>query len=253
MVTHDPDAAAIADRVLFLADGRIVRTWPTRASTRSSPRRRTSAALEHGRAQGPRVPPQPDAPDRDRDRDRRRDGERHLRPDRHHLLGVRLDLPELLREHQRGHLRQERRLGLGPATRPCPASVLPKVRRLSSVQAASGAIFDTNGTTDRAQLLDKQGKAISIGGAPNFGFGFDPTQTRFNPMQLTAGRFATDDEVVIDKGTADKYGYAVGERIGVSAGARRASSRSPGSRSSGPSTRSAARPSRSSPSRRRSG
>jgi putative ABC transport system ATP-binding protein len=34
MVTHDPRAAAIADRVLFLADGRIVRTLdaPTRAS-----------------------------------------------------------------------------------------------------------------------------------------------------------------------------------------------------------------------------
>jgi putative ABC transport system permease protein len=99
-----------------------------------------------------------------------------------------------------------------------PASILPKVRGLSSVQAASGAIFDTNGTTDRAQLLDKQGNAISTGGAPNFGFGFDPTETRFNPMQLTAGRFATaDDEVVIDKGTADKYGYSVGEKIGVSA------------------------------------
>ena len=34
MVTHDPRAAAIADRVLFLADGRIVRTLvePTRES-----------------------------------------------------------------------------------------------------------------------------------------------------------------------------------------------------------------------------
>ena len=99
-----------------------------------------------------------------------------------------------------------------------PESIVAKVSKLPSVQAASGAIFDTNGTTDRAQLLDKQGNAISIGGAPNFGFGFDPTQTRFNPMQLTEGRFATkDDEVVIDKGTADKYGYAVGEKIGVSA------------------------------------
>ncbi len=99
-----------------------------------------------------------------------------------------------------------------------PESTLAKVRKLPSVQEAAGAIFDTNGTTDRAQLLDKQGNAISIGGAPNFGFGFDPKATRFNPMQLTAGRFATkDDEVVIDKGTADKYGYAVGDKIGVSA------------------------------------
>jgi putative ABC transport system ATP-binding protein len=28
MVTHDPDAAAIADRILFLADGVIVRDMP---------------------------------------------------------------------------------------------------------------------------------------------------------------------------------------------------------------------------------
>jgi putative ABC transport system ATP-binding protein len=28
MVTHDPRAAAIADRILFLADGRIVRELP---------------------------------------------------------------------------------------------------------------------------------------------------------------------------------------------------------------------------------
>jgi putative ABC transport system ATP-binding protein len=28
MVTHDPHAAAIADRILFLADGRIVRDMP---------------------------------------------------------------------------------------------------------------------------------------------------------------------------------------------------------------------------------
>ena len=28
MVTHDPQAAAIADRILFLADGEIVRDMP---------------------------------------------------------------------------------------------------------------------------------------------------------------------------------------------------------------------------------
>ncbi len=99
-----------------------------------------------------------------------------------------------------------------------PESILRKVRKLPSVQTAAGAIFDTSGTADRAQLLDKDGEAISVGGAPNFGFGFDAGETRFNPMELTAGRFATtDNEVVIDKGTADKYGYEVGQKIGVSA------------------------------------
>jgi ABC-type lipoprotein export system ATPase subunit len=37
MVTHDPNAAAIADRIPFLADGRIVRQLGTRARTRCSP------------------------------------------------------------------------------------------------------------------------------------------------------------------------------------------------------------------------
>ena len=36
MVTHDPDAAAYADRVVFLADGRIVDEMSSRRSTRSS-------------------------------------------------------------------------------------------------------------------------------------------------------------------------------------------------------------------------
>src|SRR3954470_1568233 len=99
-----------------------------------------------------------------------------------------------------------------------PASLLPKVEKLPAVETASGAIFDTNGTTDKAQLIDKQGDVISTAGAPNFGFGFDPDQTRFNPMQLTDGSFAANGhEVVIDKGTADENGFAVGDQVGVSA------------------------------------
>ena len=38
MVTHDPHAAAIADRILFLADGQIVMDSDRRRRTRSSPR-----------------------------------------------------------------------------------------------------------------------------------------------------------------------------------------------------------------------
>ncbi len=98
------------------------------------------------------------------------------------------------------------------------ASIVRRVKDLPSVETASGAIFDTNGMGDKAQLLDKQGNAISSGGAPNFGFGFDPAQSQFNPMKLSAGHFATDShQVVIDKGTADSNGYGVGDRIGVSA------------------------------------
>ena len=36
IVTHDPTAAAYADRVIFLADGRIVDEMPSRPPTRCS-------------------------------------------------------------------------------------------------------------------------------------------------------------------------------------------------------------------------
>jgi putative ABC transport system permease protein len=99
-----------------------------------------------------------------------------------------------------------------------PDSLVPQVRKLSSVNSAAGAIFDLNGSSDKAQLLNRSGKTISAGGAPTFGFGFNPDETRFNPLNLTTGRWAVNDsQVVIDKGTADKEGFEVGQRIGVSA------------------------------------
>ena len=78
MVTHDPRAAAIADRVLFLADGEIVRELGRcRSSTRSSRagggvRPMTKVALKGLAGRKLRS-----AADRDRDRPRRRDGQRH--------------------------------------------------------------------------------------------------------------------------------------------------------------------------------
>ena len=60
-----------------------------------------------------------------------------------------------------------------------PPSILTKVRALPDVSAAAGAyLFDT------VQLVGHDGKAISSGGAPNFGFGVDPSETRFNPITL---------------------------------------------------------------------
>jgi putative ABC transport system permease protein len=52
------------------------------------------------------------------------------------------------------------------------------------------------------------------GGAPSFGFGVDPGETRFNPVTLVSGRWAAGPhEVVIDAGTAAKHGYRVGDSI----------------------------------------
>jgi len=99
-----------------------------------------------------------------------------------------------------------------------PDSLVGRVQGLSSVESAAGVIFEFEGASDKVQLLDRDGKAISSGGAPTFGFGFNPDQTRFNPMTLTTGRWAANDrQVVIDKGVAEKEGFEVGDRIGVSA------------------------------------
>jgi putative ABC transport system permease protein len=97
-----------------------------------------------------------------------------------------------------------------------PESLAARVRKLPGVADAAGAIFDLESSSDKAQLIGRDGKSISTGGSPTFGFGFNPDQTRFNPMTLTVGHWAADDgEVVIDQGTADSEGFEVGERIGV--------------------------------------
>src|SRR4249919_3980534 len=97
-----------------------------------------------------------------------------------------------------------------------PESLATRVARLPGVAAAAGAIFDLESASDKAQIIGRDGKTISSGGSPTFGFGFDPKQTRFNPMQLTAGKWAAaDGEVVIDQGTAENEGFQVGEKIGI--------------------------------------
>jgi putative ABC transport system permease protein len=99
-----------------------------------------------------------------------------------------------------------------------PASLLPKVRRVEGVQEAAGALFSLNGSSDLAKLVGKDGKPLGSPNQPNFGFGFNAGDSRFNPMSLSAGRWAAGPgQVVIDKNTAADHGYKVGDRVGVSA------------------------------------
>jgi putative ABC transport system permease protein len=99
-----------------------------------------------------------------------------------------------------------------------PASLLPKVRKLDGVQEAAGAIFSFEGNSDLAKLVGRDGKSLGGANQPSFGFGFNAADSRFNPLSLTKGRWATGPgQVVIDKNTADDHGYDVGDRIGVSA------------------------------------
>src|SRR3954454_12369201 len=89
--------------------------------------------------------------------------------------------------------------------------VLQKVRSLPQVAAATGDI------TEQAKLIDKKGKVIGSG--PYFAVGLDPVNGKnLTPFKLTQGRFATNgNEVVVDKGTADKQHFKLGDEIKVSA------------------------------------
>jgi putative ABC transport system permease protein len=102
-----------------------------------------------------------------------------------------------------------------------PASLLARVRALPDVADASGVIMDLSGGVVTAKLYDKSGKIINGNGNPTFGVGVDPNATRFNPMQLTAGRWASGPgEVVVDRDVSEQHGLKVGDetRVAVDAG-----------------------------------
>jgi putative ABC transport system permease protein len=102
-----------------------------------------------------------------------------------------------------------------------PASLLAKVRALPDVQEAAGLLSDMSGGVLVAKLYDRDGKIDNGGGNPTFGVGIDPGAERFNPMRLTAGRWAARaGEVVIDRNAAEKLGFGVGDhtRVAVDSG-----------------------------------
>ncbi len=98
----------------------------------------------------------------------------------------------------------------GTATRnPVQESLLAKVQAVPGVEAADGSI------TGYAQYIAPDGKAISTGGAPTLGLSFDPNP-RISELRLVQGtRPTTPDDVVMDLGTAQKYGFKVGQRVRI--------------------------------------
>ncbi len=98
-----------------------------------------------------------------------------------------------------------------------PASLLSRVKQLPDVDEASGQIFDLTSGANYAKLIDRNGKTIG-GQAPTLAFGFDGGASRFNPLTLTDGTWASgNDEVVIDAATGRDHHFEVGDRMGVSA------------------------------------
>jgi putative ABC transport system permease protein len=90
-----------------------------------------------------------------------------------------------------------------------PTSVLDSVRRIPGVRAAVGSL------TGYAQVVGKDGKAITTGGAPTFGVSWvdDP---ELSSLTLRQGRAPEGHgEIVIDAATAQKHDFHVGDRTTV--------------------------------------
>ena len=90
-----------------------------------------------------------------------------------------------------------------------PASLLPQIRDVPGVRAAEGSLGGY------AQPVDKHGKAVKTGGAPNLGFSWVYDHDLAS-VSLTQGRPPKGPaQVAIDAGTAAKYGFHVGDPITV--------------------------------------
>jgi putative ABC transport system permease protein len=89
--------------------------------------------------------------------------------------------------------------------------LLQEVRALPAVAVADGSV---NG---EAQLIGKDGKAIVYGGAPNLGFSIARGASPFNPLSLVEGSWPKRNEVVVDKSTAHKEHFTIGQTIRVQA------------------------------------
>jgi putative ABC transport system permease protein len=91
-------------------------------------------------------------------------------------------------------------------------SLLPEVQALPAVAEAEGSV-----DSDATQLIGDDGKAVVYGGAPNLGFSIANPSSPFNPLTLIQGEWPRPNELVVDKETAAKEDFEVGETIGVQA------------------------------------
>ncbi|MFL5953445.1 MAG: ABC transporter permease [Gaiellaceae bacterium] len=102
--------------------------------------------------------------------------------------------------------------GQGSFAPTIPQSLVAKVKALPDVALADGGV-----KSEATQLVDRKGKAIVFGGAPNLGFSIENGDSPFNPLKLVSGAWPHGGEVVIDTGVAKKKHFAVGDTIGVQA------------------------------------
>ena len=92
---------------------------------------------------------------------------------------------------------------------PMPESILSQVANLPGVAASEGNVAGF------AQLVDKHNKAITTTGAPTIGASYGQVR-EISGFSLVSGHAPQGSgQVVIDKGTADKHGFKVGDPIEI--------------------------------------
>ena len=91
---------------------------------------------------------------------------------------------------------------------PFPETLLTKVRRIEGVRLAVGGIFD------QVSILKRSGKPLQTQGAPNFLASVPPKA--ISPFTyVEGGPPRTANEIALDKFTADRHKFHIGDRIGI--------------------------------------
>jgi putative ABC transport system permease protein len=99
---------------------------------------------------------------------------------------------------------------MGEVRDPIPEEVLNEVKAVDGVRVAEGSV------TGFAQFVDKDGKPVTTGGAPTLGVSISSAPELQAGTTVRSGRLPSGpDEMVVDAQTAEKHGFAVGDRVKV--------------------------------------
>jgi putative ABC transport system permease protein len=98
----------------------------------------------------------------------------------------------------------------GETRDPMPAALLERIQAVDGVRVAEGNV------TGYAQLVGKDGKAVTTGGAPSLGVSFNQDPQFMAGSDIRSGRLPSGpNELAIDAKTAEDTGYQVGDRAKV--------------------------------------
>jgi putative ABC transport system permease protein len=99
---------------------------------------------------------------------------------------------------------------MGEVRDPMPEEVLNEVRTVDGAKVAEGSV------TGFAQFVDKDGKPVTTGGAPTLGVSVSTAPELQAGTTIRSGRLPSGpNEMVVDAQTAEKHGFAVGDRVKV--------------------------------------